>query len=174
MIKIESNKFINIRKIVKYLGTEIPIKFPHIHAATGHDTTSFLHVVGKVKVSQWKRKVVFHGKFQTVKKFIQTVYYPGKEEENLTEIRVLLCKQMKITERSHILKQTSVTLCDLFVTKIKTSQSLPLKEKWMLQAIKGINYQIFYSSRVDESIISDILLQDNGWIVDNENKEVRP
>ena len=81
---------------------------------------------------------------------------------------------MKITERSHILKQTCVTLCDLFVTKIKTSQSLPLKEKWMLQAIKGINYHLFYSSRVDESIISDILLQDNDWMVDNENKEVRP
>ena len=40
----------------RYLGTDVPIKFPQIHAATGRDTTSFLHVVGKIKVSQWKRK----------------------------------------------------------------------------------------------------------------------
>ena len=44
----------------------------------------------------------------------------------------------------------------------------------MLQAIKRVQYQVYYSSRVGETIISDILLQDNGWIVDNENEEVRP
>ena len=44
----------------------------------------------------------------------------------------------------------------------------------MLQAIKGVYYQGFYSSRLDETIIRDILLQENGWIVGNENKEVRP
>ena len=43
----------------------------------------------------------------------------------------------------------------------------------MLLAIKHVHYQVFYSSSVDEIIISDILLQDDGWIVDNENKEVR-
>ena len=42
----------------------------------------------------------------------------------------------------------------------------------MLQAIKRILYQVYYWSRVDEAIITDILLQDNGWIVGNE--EVRP
>ena len=44
----------------------------------------------------------------------------------------------------------------------------------MLQAIKRIHFQVYYSSRVDKTIISDILLQDNGWIVDNENAEVGP
>ena len=79
----------------RYLGTDVPIKFPQIHAATGRDTTSFLHVVGKIKVSQWKRKaeaskqLVFHVKLQSVKKSIQTACYPEKEEESLTEIRVL-------------------------------------------------------------------------------------
>ena len=42
----------------------------------------------------------------------------------------------------------------------------------MLQAIKRVHYQVFYSSRVDETIC-DILLQGNGWIVGDENKEVR-
>ena len=55
--------------------------------------------------------------------------------------------------------------------KQKTSQSLPTEEKWMLQAIRRVYYQVFYSSRVDETIIRDILLQGNGWIVGNENKK---
>ena len=41
----------------------------------------------------------------------------------------------------------------------------------MLQTIKCILYQVYDWSRVDEAIISDILLQ-NGWIVNNENEEV--
>ena len=45
--------------------------------------------------------------------------------------------------------------------KAKTFQSLPPDEKLMLQAIKRIHYQVYYWSRVDEAIISDILLQDN-------------
>ena len=40
-MKIESNKFINIRKIVQYLGTDLASKLPQIYAATGRDTTSF-------------------------------------------------------------------------------------------------------------------------------------
>ena len=34
----------------------IATKFLQIHAATGRDTTSFLHALGKTKVYQWKRK----------------------------------------------------------------------------------------------------------------------
>ena len=78
-------------------------------------------------------------------KSIQTVCYPGKEEKNLTETRVRFYKQMKP----------------------KTSYYLPPEEKSMLQAIKRVGYQVYYSSRVDETIISDKLFQDNAWIVGN-------
>ena len=44
----------------------------------------------------------------------------------------------------------------------------------MLQTIKLIHYEVYYWSRVAEAIISDILSQDNVWIVNNENEEVRP
>ena len=47
-------------------------------------------------------------------------------------------------------------------------------EKSMLHAIKLIHYEVYYWSKVDETMISDILLQDNVWIVNNENKEIRP
>ena len=54
--------------------------------------------------------------------------------------------------------------------KTKTSQSLPPDEKAMLQAVKHIRYQVYNWSKVDETI-SDLLLQDNIWIVENENEE---
>ena len=41
VMKTESNKFINIRKIVQYLGTDLASKHPEIYAAIGRDTTSF-------------------------------------------------------------------------------------------------------------------------------------
>ena len=44
----------------------------------------------------------------------------------------------------------------------------------MLQAVKCIHYEVYYWPRVDEAILSDILLQDNVRIVVNENEEVRP
>ena len=58
--------------------------------------------------------------------------------------------------------------------KTKTFQFMPPDEKSILQAIKLIHCEVYYWSKVDEAIISDILLQDNVWIVNNENKEVRP
>ena len=87
-----------------------------------------------------------------VEKFIQTVCYPEKEEDSLTETRVQLYKQ----------------------TNIKTSQTFPPDEKSMLQAIKSFHYEVYNCSTVDEAIVSDILLQDNVWIVDKKNGEVRP
>ena len=84
-------------------------------------------------------------------KFFQTVCYIGKEEDSVTERRVRLHKQMNI----------------------KTSQSLPPDEKSMLQAIKSIHYEVYYCSTVAEAIVSDILLQDNVWIVHNNNEEIR-
>ena len=87
-----------------------------------------------------------------IEKFIQTVCYIEKEEDTLTDRRVRLYMQINI----------------------KTPQSLPLDEKSMLQAIKSIHYEIYYCSIVAEAIVSDILLQDNVWIVDNKNEEVRP
>ena len=44
----------------------------------------------------------------------------------------------------------------------------------MLHAIKCFLYQVYDWSRVDEAIISYILLQDSGWIVNNDNKDFHP
>ena len=58
--------------------------------------------------------------------------------------------------------------------KARTLQFIPPDEKSMLQVIKGIHYEDYHWSRVDDAIISDILLQNNVWIVNNKNEEVRP
>ena len=87
-----------------------------------------------------------------VEKFIQTVCYSGKEEDTVTDTSVRLYKQMYM----------------------KTSQTLPPDEKSVLQAIKSIRYEVYYCLTENEAIVSDILLQDNVWIVDNKNEEVRP
>ena len=58
--------------------------------------------------------------------------------------------------------------------KTKTSLSLPPDEKSMLQAIKRIHYQVYDRSRADEAIISVLLLQGNGWIINNKKEEVHP
>ena len=87
-----------------------------------------------------------------VENFVQTNCYSGKEEDTLTDTRVRLYKQMYM----------------------KTSQTLPPDEKSVLQAIKSNRYEVYYCSTVNEAIVSDILLQDNVWIVDNKNEEVLP
>ena len=105
-MEIESRKCINIRKIIEYPTTDVATKLPQTNAVTGCDTTSFLHGAPKnlkfLKVSSWTRKgqtskhnwcfmqSFRSSSFKDVEKFIQTVYYSGKEEQSLTETRVRL------------------------------------------------------------------------------------
>ena len=43
--------------------------------------------------------------------------------------------------------------------KTKTSRSLTPDKKSMVQGIKRFRYQVYYSSRADETIIGNILLK---------------
>ena len=49
-MRIDNEKFIEVIKIVEYYGKDVTLKFPHIHALTGCNTTSYLHGMGKIKV----------------------------------------------------------------------------------------------------------------------------
>ena len=109
---------------------------------SGKEKLRFLSTIGV----SWK---VSDMAVKDVEKFIQTVYYSGKKEGSLTEIRVRLYRQIKT----------------------KTSQPLPPDEKSMLQAIKCILCCLYYWSRVYKTIINDILLRDNLWIVNNGNSQ---
>ena len=160
-MKISNNKFIGkLWNISELMSQKSFPKFMQLQCVT---KLLFYILLVKSKCLNGKEKLRFLNiidvscsvsdtTVEDVEKVIQIVCYTGREEESFIETMVRLYKQMKT----------------------KTSQSLALEEKSMLQAIKCIHYQAFYSSRVDEIITSDIFLQDNGWIVDKENKEVRP
>ena len=131
------HKYINIGKVVKYLGNDLALKLPHIHAITGCETTSFMFSVGKEKVlkkymKQVQKQVSLLNGFgetstvdykvsQNVSKFIQTICCAGLEIENLLETRVKLCRKIKT----------------------KTLLTLPLDPKSMEQAILKIHHQLY-------------------------------
>ena len=92
-MKIAPEKFVDMRKIVQYLGRELSLILPYLHAITGCDTTSYLHNVGKMRVLQKCLKdnsavaslerlgesASFKPKdFNDVIKFIQTIFYSGE------------------------------------------------------------------------------------------------
>ena len=73
VMKIESRKSINIRKFEEFLGTDIAANLSQIHSVTGFQSTSFLHVVGKINTICVSCKVL-ETAIKVVEKFIQTVY----------------------------------------------------------------------------------------------------
>ena len=112
-------------------------------------TRLLFYIVGKIKVlEKCLKEKEKHRLLNTIsisckvsdttikdgEKLIQTVCCSGKDEKSLTETQVRLYRQMKT----------------------KTSQFLSHGEKSMLQAIKGVFYHVYYPSRVDKTVISDI------------------
>ena len=86
-------------------------------------------------MSQWEKKLrllntigvsckVSSTAVKDVEKFIQTVFYSGKEEESLTEIRLRLYKQMKtkLLSSYHQMKRRCYKLLSVFVIKFRTDQ----------------------------------------------------
>ena len=56
-MKIDHNKYVDIDKVVDYLGEEIATKLPAIHALTGCDTTSSFFGTGKVRLIKWSESL---------------------------------------------------------------------------------------------------------------------
>ena len=109
-MKIDANKFASIKSIVEYLGSNISVCLPQIHALTGSDTTSYLFNVCKTKVLKRVQDnmnsllyiknlgnltVLEEGAKSEIFKFIQCICYDGKKMESLTELRMRLYRKMK-------------------------------------------------------------------------------
>ena len=104
-MKIDHDKYVDIGKVNKYLGSKISCYLPQLHSLTGCDTTSFFFGVGKIKVlNKLKKKPELLDLLQSIgqseilpekgleesMKFVQTVMYSGKETESLVETRIRL------------------------------------------------------------------------------------
>ena len=109
-MKIDANKFASMKTIVEYLGSNISVCLPQVHALTGSDATSYLFNVSKTKIlnriqenmssllyikNLGNSTVSEEGAKSEVFKFIQRICYDGKETECLTELRVGLYRKMK-------------------------------------------------------------------------------
>ena len=144
-----------------YLGEDICLKLPKIHAVTGCDTTSFFFGVSKIKVlkkimkdnsklkwldSLGESEVLSPEGLSAVTMFIQKVLYNGKENESLVETRIRLYKSMKT----------------------KSSQALPPDPDSIVQAIKRVHFQTLFWLRFNDRLPEDIDCSENGWANDGE------
>ena len=109
-MKIDANIFASTKSIVEYLGSNISVCLPQIHAITGSATTSYLFNVSKTKVLKHVQEnmnsllyiknsgnsaVLEEGTKSEIFKFIQRTCYDRKETESLTELRVRFYRKMK-------------------------------------------------------------------------------
>ena len=107
-MKIEKNRYLDIGDICKTYGEEICDALSGYHSVTGCDTTSYPYKVGKVKPL---KKMITQGKFnllaplgkqrlsqqdaENVLSFIQTIMYPGKQDEDFVETTIRMYEQQK-------------------------------------------------------------------------------
>ena len=99
---------------MKYVGNDLVLKLPHIHAITGCGTISFTFSVEKEKVlgkcmkelqkvslldAFWE--IVDYKLSQNILKFLHFICYAGLEIGNLVESRVRLYKKMKTNGTSY-------------------------------------------------------------------------
>ena len=103
--KKDHDKFVDIGEICSYLGREICLRLPALHAISGCDTTSYFYNVGKVKLikkvlksperlalldSLGKERELGDRDMEEVQEFVRVVMYPGKENESYVATRVRL------------------------------------------------------------------------------------
>ena len=108
--KYENEKYAEISKICEYLGPQICLVLPAFHALTGCDTTSYFFRAGKVRIFKklisdpakcklllplGQEKILGESDIESVKEFIRTVVYSGKEGENYVETRIRLYQNLK-------------------------------------------------------------------------------
>lgn len=122
-MKIDKDSYVDIGDVCRTYGKEVCDVMPAYHSLTGCDTTSYPFKVGKVKPF---KKMVAHNKFSLLSSagilpssiqqrdnmltFMQTVMYPGKEDEDYVETRIRIYDQQKMKSSLSLLpdKHSSV------------------------------------------------------------------
>ena len=167
IMKIDHEKYVDVGKVYDFLGENVSMHLPNIHAISGCDTTSFFYGVGKFKLlkkvmknqdsldhlsSLGESKELDLQSIKDIMVFVQTVMYSGRRDESYVDTRVRLYKAMKT----------------------KSSQSLPPDPDSIHQAVRRVHYQVYYWLRFAEKSIQYISLEDNGWTIDVAKSLVEP
>ena len=157
----EKHEFSDVSVICDHYGVEVCENLLRFHAITGCDTASYMYRVTKVNV--FNKIVQNPGKchllhalenneplcetdISDLKRFVQTVMYPGKQSESYIETRVRLYEQQQK----------------------KNSINLPPDPDSLLQDLKRKQLQLRVWRRLDEAWIEPADPLTYGWTIDNE------
>ena len=162
-LKYDREKYADISKICDFFGREICLSLPAFHAVTGCDTTSYFYRAGKVRVLKkllgnpakctllsplGRNKVLSDQDIESVKTFIQTVVYSGKDDEDYVSTRIRLYENLKS----------------------KSSMPIPPDPDSVVQVIKRGHHQVYEWIRCCTPWVDTISLEENGWLVSKDLK----
>ena len=166
-LKYDASKYVDIESVCIFLGKDLSLALPAVHALTGCDTTSYFFGAGKVKILQkllkgpdklnlltslgQERKLGLVD-VEKVKEFIHATVYNGKKGETYVETRIRIYKDMKT----------------------KTSSRVPPDPDSVIQAIFRCHYQAYCWYRCHLVELPLIPLEDNGWKWDEERDVLMP
>ena len=107
-MRISADRYICVRSISNHYGNNVCNILPAFHSLTGCDTTSHPFGVGKIKPFKKMLKLGKEclleelgtsigpvGELHDATKFLQTVLYPGKDDEDIVQTRVRMYEKMK-------------------------------------------------------------------------------
>ena len=107
-MRISVDRYICVRSISNHYGNNVCNILPAFHSLTGCDTTSYPFGVGKIKPFKKMLKLGKEclleelgtsigpvGELHDATKFLQTVLYPGKDDEDIVQTRVRMYEKMK-------------------------------------------------------------------------------
>ena len=154
LMKYDKQKYANIGKLCRFRGLVICKYLPQLHAITGCNATYFYRV-GKInplkrvlKSSDCLQLLAGLGKESfddesqlDAMKFIQTILYCGKDEEDYVSTRVRLYKKQK--------KKSSLTI--------------PPDPASCKQAIIRVHYQCCYWVQCLRPVIKELPLESHGY-----------
>ena len=118
-MKTARDSFVEISKISSHYGEAVCNILPAFHSITGCDTTSYPYNVGKIKpfkkmISKDKSSYLnsfgqkpLNNNMDSSMKFMQTVMYPGKDDEIFVQTRVRMHNNQKLKSSLSLIPDAS-------------------------------------------------------------------
>eukprot|EP00794_Sanderia_malayensis_P002215 gene2214-2520_t len=154
-MQIDHNKYVNIGKIVQFLGVSVCLQLPAFHSVTGCDTTSYFYRTSKAQylkkhektslytsLSHWAvQKVLDEEGADSVIKFIHETIYNGKPNDNLVTTRIKQYDKLRV----------------------KTTQSVIPDPESIRHLVKRANMAAYYLKAFSSLLSIKINPCESGW-----------